>query len=159
MIEKKKLNLSKKEAKLRAANYCAYQERSQKEVRNKLYEYGLYSDEVEDVLTDLIMENFINEERFALSYAGGKFRIKRWGRNKIKQGLKQHDVSEYCIKKGLKEIDADDYIATLCDLIERKAESLSESNVFKKQEKVSRHLIYKGYEPDLVWTHVKDLVK
>lgn len=159
MIEKKKLSLSKKEAKLRAANYCAYQERSQKEVRNKLYEYGLYSDEVEDVLTDLIMENFINEERFAQSYAGGKYRIKRWGRNKIKQGLKQHDVSDYCIKKGLAEIDADDYISTLCDLIDRKAESLSESNVFKKQEKVSRHLIYKGYEPEIVWTHVKDLVK
>lgn len=159
MIEKKKLSLSKKEAKLRAANYCAYQERSQKEVRNKLYEYGLYSDEVEDVLTDLIMENFINEERFAQSYAGGKYRIKRWGRNKIKQGLKQHDVSDYCIKKGLAEIDADDYIATLCDLIDRKAESLPESNVFKKQEKVSRHLIYKGYEPEIVWTHVKDLVK
>lgn len=144
---------------LRAANYCAYQERSQKEVRNKLYEYGLYGDEVEDVLTDLIMDNFINEERFAKSYAGGKFRIKKWGRNKIKQGLKQHDISAYCLKKGLEEIDAEDYFSTLCELIERKAESLVESNVFKKQEKVSRHLIYKGYEPDLVWSQVKELVK
>ncbi|UXP33000.1 RecX family transcriptional regulator [Reichenbachiella agarivorans] len=158
MLEKKKLHLSKKEAKLKAANFCAYQERSQKEVRQKLYEYGLYRSEVEDVLTDLIMEGFVNEERFAKIYAGGKFRIKKWGRNKIKIGLQQHDVSAYCVKKAMLEISQEDYLATLEELTTKKADTETETNIFKKREKISRYLIYKGYEAELVWDMVKDLV-
>ena len=77
-----------KEAKLKAADYCSYQERSQQEVRNKLYTYGLHKDDVEDILTDLVLEGFINEERFSTAYVGGKFRMKKWGRLKIIQGLK-----------------------------------------------------------------------
>ncbi|MEQ8925876.1 MAG: RecX family transcriptional regulator, partial [Fulvivirga sp.] len=93
--EKPKKKLSPKEAKLKAADYCAYQERSQQQVRDKLYTYGLYSEDVERILSELITENFINEERFAIAYAGGKFRVKKWGRNKILQGLNQHRVSNY----------------------------------------------------------------
>lgn len=157
-MEKKKQTLSKKEAKLKAANFCAYQERSQKEVRNKLYDYGLYSDEVEDVLTDLIVEGFINEERFAKQYVGSKFRMKKWGRNKILQGLKQHDISAYCVKAGLKEIDDEEYIEVLEELIRKKSAFKSESDLFKKRSKIAQHAIYKGFEPELVWDRVKELV-
>ncbi|WP_099600804.1 regulatory protein RecX [Reichenbachiella sp. 5M10] len=159
MQEKKKINLTKKEALLKAANFCAYQERSQKEVRQKLYDYGLYRDEVEDVLTDLILDGYINEERFAKTFAGGKFRIKKWGRNRIIKALQQHDVSAYCVTQALKEIEEGDYLTTLEELIAKKSSSLSETDLFKKREKVSRHLIYKGYETDLVWDLVKDLVQ
>ena len=159
MEEKKKPKRhTPKEAKLKAANFCAYQERSQKEVRSKLYDLGLYPDEVEDVLTDLIMDNYVNEERFAKAYIGGKFRIKKWGRKKILIGLSPHKISDYCIKKGLEEIDEDDYIQTLEELIIKKSESVKEPDSYKKRNKVATHAIYKGFESDLVWDIVKRLI-
>ena len=157
--KKKKPPLSPKEAQLKAANYCAYQERSQKEVRNKLYEYGLHHDEVEEVLTNLILDGFINEERFARTLAGGKFRMKKWGRNRIKLALKEHDISDYCITKGLAEIDSEEYEQTLIHLIRKADDSSSETNLFKKRDKISKSLIYKGYEPELIWKHVKNLIQ
>ena len=153
-----KKRLTPQQAKLKAANYCAYQERSQKEVKNKLYEYGLWREEVDNVLTDLILEGFINEERFAKSYVGGKFRVKKWGRNRILLGLKEHGLSKYCIKKGLEEIDHHEYARTLCELIEKKEQLEKETNVFRRREKIARSMIYKGYEADLVWEFVKELV-
>ncbi len=128
-------------------------------MRNKLYEYGLYRDEVEDVLTDLIMDNFINEERFAKAFVGGKFRMKKWGVNKIKNAIQQHNISAYCLKQGLLEIDEGDYWSTMEGLILKKAETIDESNLFTKRDKVSRYLIYKGFESEKVWDLVKDLVK
>ena len=157
-LNKNTSRLSKKEAKLKAANYCAYQERSQKEVRNKLFEMGLFKDEVEDLLSELIVEGFVNEERFAKTFAGGKFRIKKWGRNKIRRELERHNISEYCKRKAMAEIEEGEYIDTLKNLIATKASSISESNLFKKREKVSRHLIYKGYEPELVWDYIGELI-
>ncbi|WP_109832872.1 regulatory protein RecX [Reichenbachiella versicolor] len=153
-----KKRLTPKQAKLKAANYCAYQERSQKEVKKKLYDLGLWKDEVDEVLTDLIIEGFINEERFAKSYVGGKFRVKKWGRNRILMGLKEHHISKYCIKKGMEEIDDSEYKSTLAILIEKKAFTEKETNVFKRREKISRSMIYKGYESSLVWEFVNDLV-
>ena len=107
-------------AKLKAANFCAYQERSQKEVRNKLYSYGLYTDQVDELLSDLIVDGYVNEERFAKAFIGGKFRIKKWGRVKILQAIALHKISDYCIREGLKEIDEDEYEATLIEIIEKK---------------------------------------
>ena len=106
------MNLGKKNSKqltsltfddayLKATAYCAYQERSQMEVRNKLNELCVRNDAAEEIIAKLIQDNFINEERFACVYAGGKFRIKKWGRNKIRQALKSKGVSDYCCKKGL----------------------------------------------------------
>lgn len=143
--------LTVKEAKLKAADFCAYQERTQQQVRDKLYTYGLHADEVEEVLTDLITEGFINEERFAIAYAGGKFRIKKWGRIKITHGLKALRISDYCIKKALSEIDDDDYIDVLSAVIEKKKATLSEDNPFIAAKKIAAYAIQKGYEPDLVW--------
>ena len=88
---------------VKIASFCAYQERTQQEVRVKLYEYGIKTDEVEVIIVKLIEDNFLNEERFAKVYAGGKFRIKKWGRLKISRALEMKELSSYCIKSGLKK--------------------------------------------------------
>lgn len=144
---------------LKASSFCAYQERTQQEVRNKLYEQDVDKDLIEEVIVKLIEENFLNEERFAKAYAGGKFRIKRWGRNKIVQELKQKGLSAYCIKKGMEEIDAKDYEDTLQFLIDKKEKEVKEKNVFKRKDKISKYLIRKGYEPELVWDKINEVYK
>lgn len=148
--------LTPKEAKLKAADYCAYQERSQKEVRNKLYQYGLYKDDVEEIISDLVTEGFINEERFAKAYVGGKFRIKKWGRIKILQGLKQHNISNYCINKGIAEIDEEEYFSTLQSLVKKKSEQLDQSDRYIFKRKLANYLTQKGFEPHLIWDMLED---
>jgi regulatory protein len=106
---------------LKLQNYCAYQERCHQEVKNKLYELGCNTDTVNDVMVKLIETGFLNEERFAKAFAGGKFRTKKWGRLKIIRELKSRKISDYCIKSGLREIDEDIYIQTMQDLILKKA--------------------------------------
>ena len=153
MIEKevnKKKIYDRKTAFLKAQHYCAYQERSQQEVRNKLYDWGLHHDEVENVIVDLLEQNFINEERFAVLFAGGKFRIKKWGKNKIKNELKLRKISVYCIRKALESIDDDEYMLTLKQLIQKKTALTKEKNKFKKFSKIAGFAISKGYEPELV---------
>ncbi len=148
---RKKKILTPKEAKLKAADFCAYQERSQQQARDKLYDYGLHQDEVEEVLADLIVEGFLNEERFAKAYVGGKFRIKKWGRHKILKGLKQHRISEYCIKKGLEEIAEENYRETLKGLIIKKVQIIKASNDYDRKSKIARYAVGRGYETEIVW--------
>ena len=143
------------QAKSKLENYCAYQERSQLEVRKKLRELGIESDVAENIIVDLIENNFINEERFALAYAGGKFRINKWGKIKIKQGLKQHNISEYCIKKALQSIEEKDYFETLEKLIEKKFKETKESNIQKKTNIIISSIVNKGYE----WEFTNDIVR
>ncbi len=154
---KKKKRLEPKEAKLKAADFCAYQERSQQEVRGKLYCYGLHLDEVEDVLADLIVDGFINEERFARAYVGGKFRMKGWGRRKILQGLKQHRISDYCIRKGMEEIDPDAYYERLKKHAEKKLPSLRGQSEYIQKGKLTQHLMMKGFEGDLIREVIEEL--
>lgn len=107
---KKKIRITDEKLALRKAeSYCAYQERCQQEVRDKLYEWGLWKNAVENIIAKLIQDNFLNEERFAKAYAGGKFRIKKWGKVKIKLELKKRKISDYCIRQAMKEIDGPDY--------------------------------------------------
>ena len=148
--EKVKKIYDKKTAFLKAQQYCAYQERSQQEVRDKLYEWGLHKDDVENVIVDLIGENFINEERFAIAFALGKFRIKKWGKVKIKNELKTHKVSSYCINKAIGSIDDADYLKTLNDVISKKEKLINEQNKYKKFAKIANYAISKGFENDLV---------
>ncbi len=157
MQSKKKL--SPTEAKQKIYRYCAYQERSHKEVRDKLYEYGLYRDEVEDMLSSLITEGFLNEERFAKAFAGGKFRMQRWGKIKIVNELEARGLTANCIRIGMKEIEDADYLQTLREILERKLNQLDEENAYVKRDKLARYAIQKGFEPDLVWPEVKGLVK
>lgn len=146
-----KQSLTPDQAFQKIKQYCSYQERSHSEVKEKLYSVGLYKKEVEEILSKLIEENYLNEERFAIQYAGGKFRMKQWGRVKIKYALKQKQVSEYCIKKAMAAIPEADYKRTLQKLFEQKLKALkSEKNIFIKKRKLQDHLMQKGFEPALV---------
>ena len=117
----------------------------------KLYELGMNKKEVDELLSELISDNYLNEERFAIQFAGGKFRIKQWGRIKIKYALKQKQVSEYCIKKALKAIDEKDYTKTAEKLFEQKLKTLkAEKNIFIKKRKLQDHLLQKGFETGVV---------
>ncbi|HRE62235.1 MAG TPA: regulatory protein RecX [Ferruginibacter sp.] len=143
--------IGKEKAWQKIKHYCAYQERSHAEVREKLYSFGLYKQEVETLLVQLIEENYLNEERFAIAFAGGKFRMKQWGRVKIKFELQQKAVSAYCIKKALAGIDENEYLATLQKLAKGKLATLkSEKNIFIKKTKLRNYLMQKGYEPSMI---------
>ena len=139
----------------RAMKYCAYQDRCQKEVRTKLYELGACEDSIEQILSDLIAENFLNEERFATSYARGKFYYKDWGRIKITRELQQRELSSYCIKKAMMEIDEQDYLETLNKLVTKKTKQLGGMGSLINKKKIANFLFQKGYESDLVWETLK----
>lgn len=155
---RRKKKLSPPEALAKISRFCAYQERSHQEVKNKLYEYGLWSNEVDEILTQLITSGFLNEERFAKAFAGGKFRMKKWGRVKIQHELQAQGLTRNCIQRGLNEIDAADYRKTLKQLLKKKAAEINEVNAFKRRDKIARFAIGKGYEADLVWEYLKDLI-
>jgi len=142
---------SKEEALQKAKQYCAYQERCHSEVKEKLYSFGMNKKEADELLSELISENYLNEERFATQYTGGKFRIKQWGKVKIKYSLKQKQISEYCIKKALVSIDEIDYHKTLEKLFDQKLKTLkAEKNIFTKKRKLQDYLVQKGFETNLV---------
>jgi len=155
--DRKKKRLTPQESFVRICRYCAYQERSHLEVRRKLFSYGLFPSEVEELLTRLITEGFLNEERFAKAFAGGKFRMKKWGRYKTKKALESHGVSTRCIQRGLQEIDSASYSKTLTNLLIKKLAALKEENPLKKRQKAGTFAIGKGYEPERVWTILKEL--
>jgi regulatory protein len=151
MDEQKSIKITdEKTALAKAEHYCAYQERSQQEVRDKLYEWGLYSNMVEQVIIQLISGNFLNEERFANAYTRGKFNQKGWGKNKIKQGLKFKRVSEPLIKKALNSINGDDYLLMLHKVIQKKATLLSEKDAYKRKYKLYQYALSRGYENDII---------
>jgi len=154
----KSLITDRKIALEKGARYCAYQERSQQEVRNKLYEIGVVSSLVEEVIAELIQQDFINEERFARAWAGGKFRVKGWGRIKIRNGLQQKRVSDYCILKGLAEIDESDYQEKLREILRSKLSASESDPTFVRNRKAARHAISRVYEPPLVWELLRDIM-
>ncbi len=139
----------------KARRYCAYQERSQQEVRDKLYDLGLHRQQVEQAIALLITENFINEERFAMAFAGGKFRMKLWGRIRIRLALEQKKVSPYCIRKALQQFSSAEYLQTLRKAAAAQKKKTSEKNLLKKNYIIARHLISRGFEPELVWEELK----
>jgi regulatory protein len=147
------------EAFVKITSFCAYQERTQQEVRSKLYEYGIKTDEVEEIIVKLIKDNYLNEERFAKAYAGGKFRVKKWGRIKIIKSLEIKGLSPNCIKLGLKEINEEDYMATIQSIIEKKGSAIVAKNDYQKQYKISTYLISRGFEGELVWSILKKSIE
>lgn len=147
----KKHNYDKKTALLKAASWCAYQERSQQEVRDKLYEWNMHKNEVEDIISTLISENFLNEERFAFAYVSGKFNIKKWGKIKIKQRLRLKKVPEKIIQKALNSIDDEKYLETLKEIYEKKRGLEKEKNQIKRRFKLLNYLQSKGFEKDLIF--------
>jgi regulatory protein len=155
----KKVRIGKEQAIQRIRHYCAYQERAQQEVRDKLYELGMTKDEVEEIMSDLIAENFLNEERFAVQFAGGHFRIKGWGKVKIQHALQQKRVSSFNIKIGLKAIDEDAYLKTLEQLATKKWNSLKGERGLSRMAKTYAFLHQRGFEPILYQPIVQALYK
>lgn len=136
---------------LKLQRYCAYQERCHQEVRSKLLNMGVYGQDLESVMAELIADNFLNEERFARSFARGKFRMKQWGRQRIVRELKNRSVSEYCIRQALREIPDEDYRVSLEELLQKKLRTIRESDPFKRRGKVAAYAVRRGFEPELVW--------
>lgn len=155
---KSKKSLTVEEALLKAMNYCVYQDRCHQEIEKKLNDLGMFEDAKAYIITKLIEEDFLNEERFARSYARGKFRIKKYGRLRISRELKTKDISAYNIKAGLSEIDDEDYLKTLRQISEQKLNTIKEPNAYKKRQKLYQHLAYKGYETDLIYEVINDLL-
>lgn len=148
-MERKSIGAEKALQKIK--HFCSYQERTHQEVKDKLYTYGLYKEDVEMLLSQMIEEGYLNEERYAIAFAGGRFRIKNWGRVKIRYELKQKRLSEYCIKKGIASIDEGDYMKMLEKLFEAKKATLrSEKNIFIKKQKIQSFLMQRGFEPQLI---------
>jgi regulatory protein len=152
-----KAPLKYSEARTKAMAWCAYQERSPRQLRDKLYEYGLPADEVEDLVEELEEDNFLNEQRFAESYAGGKFRIKGWGKVKIKQGLRQHKIDDNLIAKALKKIPDKEYYLRLLSILEKKNERLTEADSHQRKAKLLRFAAGRGFEQDLIWKAFAEL--
>ena len=144
-----KIKHSPELAQYKIKNWCAYQERSQHETRQKLYEYGLFSEQVEQIIAALIEENFLNEERFALALVSGKFKIKQWGKNKIKVELKKHRISDYLIGKALESIDLEEYEKTMVKIIEKRIRLNKKDKPQVFFYSCIKYLISRGFESNL----------
>ena len=158
-MQKANKKISADEARQKIYRYCAYQERTHQDVKNKLFEMGLRTDDVDSLVTSLITEGYLNEERFAKAFAGGKFRIKSWGRIKIIHELEARGLTKNCIQSGMKEIDDADYLKTLHTVLTKKAGHMKGDDLFVKRDKLAAYGIQKGFEPELVWLHVKEIIK
>ncbi len=148
-----------KEATIKLMQFCAYRDRSHKEVEEKLSKMNMIPAAQEQIIIQLMQEDFLNEERFARSFVRGKFRIKKWGKIKIKQELKFREISAPIIKNALTEIDQQKYISTLYELAEKKLKLLKEPDKFKKKRKLADFLLRKGYESNLVYEVVNELLE
>ncbi len=151
MFDEEKRNkkiLTQHQAQLKAESYCVYQERAQQEVRDKLYSWGLH----ENILANLIADNFLNEERFAIAYCNGKLRMKGWGKVKIKQALKAKRVSEQLIKIAFKQIDLDEYEQILNHIIDKKLREISGKDRYAVKNKVYQFALSRGFESDLIFS-------
>lgn len=137
--------------------FCGYQERYHEEVVSKLRAMKMEWDEIDQIMVHLITENFLNEERFACSFARGKHRIKHWGKIRITNELKFKNISQTLINIALKEITAEEYIATFEAAAERHWDSIREVNTLKKRKKFCDFMLRRGFESNLVYDKVKEL--
>lgn len=147
-----------KEATKKLESYCAYQERCHKEVNQKLRDMNMITEAIDQIITHLIQENYLNEERFSQSFARGKFNIKKWGKNRIVNELKQRRISKYNITTALKEIDENTYIETLDALAKKRLGQITEKNIQKRKKKLADYLLYRGWESHLVYAKLQELI-
>ena len=148
-----------KDAKNKIEHFCAYQERCHQEVEQKLRSMKMHTEEVSTIISHLINENFLNESRFACSFARGKHRMKQWGKIRIVSELKFRNITTYNINLGLKEISSEEYEMTFNTIAEKQWESIRETNALKKRKKFCDYLLRKGFESNLVYDKVKELEK
>ncbi len=146
------------EAKRKLEHYCAYQDRCYYEVEKKLKEMRMIPIAIDEIIFHLIEHNFLNEERFAKSYARGKFNYKNWGKNRIVNELKHRKISPYNIKTALKEFTEEEYFSKLEEIANKKNNSLTETNVYKRRKKLADYLLYRGWESQLVYEKTKALI-
>ncbi len=149
---------SLQEATKKLEGYCAYQDRCHKEVVGKLREMHMIPEAIDIIVTQLIQTDYLNEERFARSFARGKFNIKKWGRNRIINALKQRDISKYNIGIALKEIDDSDYKRTFDELSKKCLKNLKMGNPQARRKKMADYLLYRGWESELVYDKIKELL-
>jgi len=146
------------EATKKLEHYCAYQERCHQEVRQKLKSMNMIPEATDIIVVHLLEHNFLNEERFAKTYARGKFKIKKWGKYRIALELKRKNISKVNVNQALKEIENDEYIEVFNDLAEKKAGSLKEKNKYKKKKKLIDYLLYRGWESEMVYKKANELI-
>lgn len=146
------------EATKKLEHYCAYQERCHKEVTVKLWEMRMIPEAIDQIIAHLIQENYLNEERFARAYARGKFKMKKWGKNRIVSELKQRAISIYNIKTALSEIDDNEYLNTFNLLAEKRLSQIKETHSQKRKKKLVDYLLYRGWESHLVYEKANELI-
>ncbi len=146
-----------KEALQKIEYFCSYQERCHEEVVTKLRSMKMDSDEIDQIMVHLLTENFLNEERFASSFARGKHRIKHWGKIRITNELKFRNISQTLINTALKEITPEEYLETFHALAERHWESVRETNTLKKRKKFCDYMLRRGFESNLIYDKAKEL--
>ena len=146
------------EAQKRLESYCAYQERCHKEVTQKLYDMKMIPEARDQIVVHLLQHNFLNEERFAQAFARGKFRIKKWGKQRIQLELRRKDINKTLIAIALKEISDEDYYSTFHALAEKKVETIREPNKQNKRQKLADYLFYRGWESHLVYDKIRELI-
>jgi len=149
--------LTSEQALQKLRHYCGYQERCHSEAREKLYSLGVYRKDHDEIIATLIEEDYLNEERFAIAYAGGKFRMKQWGKQKIKHALKQKQVSDYSINKAMKQIKDKEYLDVLKNLVEEKYKSLKNEQWLVRRKKTMDYLLQKGFEMELISRAVEQI--
>lgn len=150
--------LTPEQALQKLKHYCGYQERCHNEVKEKLYNLGVWKKDHDSIIATLIEEGYLNEERFAIAFAGGKFRIKQWGRVKIRYELRQKQVSDYSIKKALNQIKESEYFSVLKKLASEKYASLKDEQYLVRKKKTMDYLLQRGFEPGLVEKSLQDMV-
>lgn len=138
--------------------YCAYQERCHQEVTQKLRDMAMIPEAIDLIIAHLVQENYLNEGRFSKSFARGKFRIKKWGKNRIISELKRRQISAYNIKNALKEIEPETYLQTLQELAQKRLSQITETNPQKRKRKLADYLLYRGWESDLVYKEINGLI-
>jgi len=146
------------EATKKLERYCAYQERCHYEVVEKLKGMRMIPEAIDHIVAHLIQENYLNEERFAKSFARGKFNIKKWGKKRIVRELQQRQISTFNIKSALAEINEEDYLATLDELAKKRLDQIKESNLQKRKKKLADYLFYRGWESHLVYDKLHELI-
>ncbi len=159
MVQSSRKQFSPQQIKQKIYAYCAYQERSHQEVKQKLSSLGMYGQGADELMSVLITDGYLNEERFAKAFAGGKFRVKNWGRVKIRRELESKGLTKNCIQSGMLEIDDQDYRDKLEKLLRKKSLLIKGTDVLIMRDKLARFAISKGFETDLVWKIVEDLFK
>ena len=153
----KKPVLTVAEAQQKLEHYCAYQERCHQEVVNKLQELGMIPAAIDAIISSLIQNNYLNEMGFAQSFARGKFRIKKWGKNRILRELKRRNISNYNIKKGMEQISEEDYHTTFLELFEKRKKEVARLPIEHQKKKLISYLSYRGWETELIYDALRKL--